>query len=85
MIQRTIVAVCVALGALALLGPLGCQSFVEAESPRDESQPGFAEGQRDLDDELCWQEVGSQPGDTSQSVQDLHDECMRAKGWTVAD
>lgn len=64
-----------------------CESFVEDEGPgsssssADEADDALA--QKDLDDALCWQEIGSDPGDTSEKVQMLHDECMRGKGWTV--
>jgi hypothetical protein len=61
---------------------LACESFVEAESEHAEPQPGAEEAQYDLDDALCWQEVGSEPGDTRDEIRVLHDECMRAKGWT---
>jgi hypothetical protein len=75
------------LATVPLLAALaGCESFVEAEGPGAEdrvSADGPDESVRDMDDALCWQEIGSEPGDTSQNDQLLHDECMRGKGWQV--
>jgi hypothetical protein len=73
---------CGLLTAALLLGACATVREVE-ESNLAPPDPDLAEGQYELDDELCWQGAKPPPGQPADpaSFQEAHDACMREKGW----
>jgi len=61
-----------------------CANFVQAEQEQPAQPAELSQSQRDLDDALCWQELGFETRDDvddPDAYAEAHAACMAKKGW----